>query len=131
MQFGRLTEALLGRIRGIVGDENLVVGDQKTLERSAYDQVADKRYGHLPDVVVFPRTTDQIAELLVFANDHLIPITPRGAGSGLSGGAVPIYGGICMSLEKMNRILEIDDRNLTVTLEPGVVTRELDRKQTV
>jgi glycolate oxidase len=61
------------------------------------------------------------------ANEELIPVTPRGAGTGLSGGAVPLYRGIVLSLEKMNRILELDEKNLTITVEPGVVTGEIQK----
>ncbi|GAI33779.1 unnamed protein product, partial [marine sediment metagenome] len=78
-----------------------------------------------PEVVVRARTAEQISELMKLANEKRIPITPRGAGYGLSGGAVPVCGGIVLSLEKMNRILEIDKNNLMITVEPGVVTGKI------
>jgi glycolate oxidase len=64
---------------------------------------------------------------MAFANQHLIPVTPRGAGTGLSGGAVPIKGGIVLSLERMNRIVELDEETLTITVEPGVITDEIQK----
>jgi glycolate oxidase len=81
----------------------------------------------LSDVGVFPETTEQIAALLTLANRLRIPVTPRGAGTGLSGGAIPLHGGIVLSTEKMNRILELDENNLTITVEPGVVTAEITK----
>ncbi|GAJ05922.1 unnamed protein product, partial [marine sediment metagenome] len=71
------------------------------------------------------RTVKQISELMKLANEKRIPVTPRGAGYGLSGGAVPVCGGIVLSLEKMNRILEIDKKNLMITVEPGVITGKI------
>ncbi|MBU2460549.1 FAD-binding oxidoreductase, partial [Patescibacteria group bacterium] len=68
-----------------------------------------------------------MSEILKLAQQERVPVTPRGAGTGLSGGAVPVCGGIVLSLEKMNRILEIDQENLMVTVEPGVITGELHR----
>ena len=73
-----------------------------------------------------PRTTAEVQAIIRLANRELIPVTPRGAGSGLSGGAIPVHGGICLSMERMNRILEVDTANLVAVVEPGVVTNKLD-----
>ena len=73
-----------------------------------------------------PSTPEEIASIMKLAYGRLIPVTPRGAGSGLSGGAVPLHGGISLSLERMNRIIEIDPANLMAVVEPGVVTNKLD-----
>ncbi|GAI25342.1 unnamed protein product, partial [marine sediment metagenome] len=78
-----------------------------------------------PEVVVRATTVQQISKVMRFANEKRIPVTPRGAGYGLSGGAVPVCGGIVLSLEKMDRILEIDKKNLMITVEPGVVTSKI------
>lgn len=75
-----------------------------------------------PDVVVKPKTTEEVSQVLKIASELKIPVTPRGAGTGLSGGALPVYGGIVLTLEKMNRIIEIDEDNLCAVIEPGVVT---------
>jgi glycolate oxidase len=80
-----------------------------------------------PEVVVFPVSTEEVSDVMRFANRHLIPVTPRGAGTGLSGGAVPAFRGIVMSLEKMNRILEFDAANMMITVEPGVITGEIQK----
>jgi glycolate oxidase len=78
-----------------------------------------------PEVMVKATSAEQIAEIFKLAQRERIPVTPRGAGYGLSGGAVPVHGGIVLSTEKMNRILEIDKENLMVTVEPGVITGDL------
>jgi len=104
----------------------VIFGDPEKLDAYSHDEVADRRYRHMPDVVVKPGTTEQVSQIMRLANSRVIPVTPRGAGSGLSGGAVPVYGGIVLSLERMNRILEIDTRNMMVTVEPGVVTNEIN-----
>ncbi len=84
----------------------------------------------MPDVVVKPISTAQVSEVMKLANQEMIPITPRGAESGLAGGAIPLYGGIVLSCEKMDRILEIDKVNLVAAavVEPGVVTNDLCRR---
>ncbi len=85
-------------------------------------------YKGVPDVVVFPETPEDVSKILSFANEERIPVYPRGAGSGLTGGAAPLEGGIVISTEKMNRIIEIDEDNLAVLTEPGVVTYELQKE---
>ena len=117
---------MVDELSALIGPEHIVIGDVKKLKPYGHDQVANPKYGHLPDLVVFPDTAEQISELLKFANRERIPVTPRGGGSGLSGGAVPIYGGIVLSFDRMNRVREIDERNLVAVVEPGVVTKELD-----
>jgi glycolate oxidase len=79
----------------------------------------------LPDVVIKPKTAGEISQILQICNAHKIPVTPRGAGTGLSGGALPHLGGVLLSLERLNNIINIDERNLQVTTEPGVITEVL------
>ncbi|MCP5050281.1 MAG: FAD-binding oxidoreductase, partial [bacterium] len=113
-------------LKRICGETFVYFNDQKKLEKYSRDKVPGQ-YGHMPEVVVVPRTAPEIAQVVKLANREIIPITPRAAGSGLSGGAVPIYGGILLSVERMNDIIEIDDKNLMAVLEPGVVTNKLDQ----
>ncbi|OMH41143.1 FAD-binding oxidoreductase [Desulfurobacterium indicum] len=82
----------------------------------------------IPDVVVFPETPEDVSKILSFANEELIPVYPRGAGSGLTGGAAPENGGIVLTTEKMNKIIEIDEDNLGVLTESGVVTYTLQQE---
>jgi len=85
-------------------------------------------YKGVPDAVVFPETAEDVAKVLSYANERGVPVYPRGAGSGLTGGAAPLEGGIVVSTEKMNRILEVDEDNLGVLTEPGVVTYDLQKE---
>ena len=93
-------------------------------ERVCYSFDATKEK-HLPDLVIRPHTKEQVSATISIANKHNIPICPRGAGTGLSGGAVPVKGGIVLDLKNMDKIVEINAKDLTVTVEPGVVTKDL------
>src|ERR1051325_994228 len=95
------------------------------------DSVLEKYAGdkwfatHKPDVVALPRTTKSVSTLLRFANRHNIPVTPRGAGYGYVGGCVPVRGGIVLSLERMNRIREINAADFVAVVQPGVITEKI------
>jgi len=110
---------------GIVGERHVLTDPQK-LEPYSHDEVADGRYAHMPEVVVKPRTAEQISQIIKLANRRRVPVTPRGAGSGLSGGAVPAFGGIVLATERMNRILEVDPANMLAVVEPGVITNDIN-----
>ncbi len=121
-----VTSEIVSRLGEIVGEKNVIYDEPERMLDYAHDEVAGQEYAHLPDVVIKPAAADEIAQVLKLANREMIPVTPRGAGSGLSGGAVPVYGGILLSLERMNRIIEIDRQNMTVTVEPGVITNDIN-----
>src|SRR5450756_667683 len=123
MEYKKVTSETLGELRKIFGDRNVLTEAEK-IESYAYDE-GGKQFSHMPEVVVKAENEDQIVQLMKLANTEHIPVTPRGAGSGLAGAAVPFYGGIVLSLEKMNRILEIDEINMVAVCEPGVVTNDL------
>jgi len=118
-------DEIVGRLRDIVGDSNVSVADEDR-ETYSHDETTGLKY--LPEVVVKATDTAQVAKILTLANEEKIPVTPRGGGTGLSGGAVPLFGGILLSLEKMDRILEIDTDNLMVTVQPGLITGNLQRE---
>lgn len=124
--FKKVTREIIDKLVDICG-ENDVSTEEEDLERYSQDE-SGRFYAHPPEVVVKVESTEEISKVLKLANEHLIPVTPRGAGSGVVGGAVPIYGGILLSLEKMNQILEIDRVNLVAVAEPGVVTNDLCKK---
>ncbi len=100
-----------------------VLLDPSLLNMYAHDEVSGLEAQ--PEVAVRATTTEQISKLMKFATEKRIPVTPRGAGYGLSGGAVPVCGGVVLSLEKMDKIIEIDKHNLMITVEPGVITAKI------
>jgi glycolate oxidase len=118
---GKVT-AIIDQLKIIVGAQYVLL-EEESLESYGHDETENLVF--LPDVVVRPRTAEQISDIMVVCNQHLIPVTPRGAGTGLSGGALPHLGGVLLSTDRMNTILEIDERNLQVTTEPGVITEVL------
>lgn len=124
--YAEVTRPIVDALETIVGASNLIAGDAGAMQDYAHDEVAGERYTHMPEVVLKPDTAEQVSQILKLANRERIPVTPRGAGSGLSCGAVPVYGGLLLSLERMNRILEIDEENLVAVVQPGVVTNEIN-----
>jgi len=127
MKYGKITEEVIRKLIEITGRQN-VITDEEKLSGYSHDETPPEQYGHLPDVVVTPINAAEVSKILSLANTLRIPVTPRGAGSGLFGGAIPIYGGILLSMEKMNRIIEIDTKNLMAVVEPGVITNETNEK---
>ncbi|MDR3343549.1 MAG: FAD-binding protein [Treponema sp.] len=119
-----VTADILKALREIVGAGNIFTDEEK-LESYSHDETDASEYGHNPEVVVLPLNTEQVAQVVKLANKELVPITPRGAGSGLSGGAIPEHGGIVISLEKMNKLLELDRANMVAVTETGIVTNDL------
>src|SRR5215207_5904020 len=106
----------------IVGKEFVFV-DEEVLGIYAHDETEDLHF--LPDVVIKPANAEEISAILQLCNRYKIPVTPRGAGTGLSGGALPHLGGVLLSVERLNKIITIDERNLQVVTEPGVITEVL------
>ncbi len=110
------------KLSAIVGAEH-VLSDKTAMQDYSHDETMGLQSP--PDLVVKAGTAAQVSAIMELANKYLIPVVPRGAGTGLSGGAVPTAGGIVLSLEKMNKILEIDEENMMVVTEPGVITGAL------
>jgi len=122
IEFAKVTTRHLEAFREIVG-EAYVLADTESLDSYAHDETEDLHY--LPEVVLKPDTTEQLSRIMRLCQQEGLPVTPRGGGTGLSGGALPQYGGVLISMERFNRILHLDDRNLQVTTEPGVITEVL------
>jgi glycolate oxidase len=118
----RLTREHIEQFKQIAGENNVLM-DESSLIDYSHDETEDLHY--LPEIVIKPRTAEEISAILKICNRDMIPVTPRGAGTGLSGGALPQLGGVLLSTERMNSILQIDERNLQVTTEPGVITEVL------
>jgi glycolate oxidase len=121
LPFAPVSPSILDRLRSIVGNDN-VTTDLDTRATYGRDETEDLEF--VPEVVVKPSTTTQVSAILRLASDSRIPVTPRGGGTGLSGGALPVHGGISLSMEKFNRILEIDSKNFQAVVEPGVITQK-------
>jgi glycolate oxidase len=116
-----LPDRFVAALREAVGIDH-VRADADAL--SVYGQDALGK-GHPPDIVVIPANTTQIAAIARLCNEHRVPLVVRGAGTGYTGGAVPTHGGVLLSMERLNRILEIDETNLLAVVEPNVITAEL------
>lgn len=114
---------IIKELKYIVGKE-FIYSDYETRLCYAYDALNRK---YLPDLVVLPGSTAEISTIMVLANREHLPVTPRGAGSGLTGGALAVNGGVIVSLERMKRIIKIDEENLIAVVEPGVITGDLHR----
>jgi len=110
---------LIANFQEIIGAEHVMVDEENRTEHG-HDKTED--YQFMPDVVLRPGTPEEVSAVLQLCNAHRIPVTPRGAGTGLSGGALPIRKGVVISMVRFNRILEIDELNLQATVEPGVIT---------
>jgi glycolate oxidase len=117
-----IKESVIGELQKIVGKEN-VLTTPEALKAYSYDGTTS--WIHEPDVVVFPTSVKEVSEIMKLANAEKIPVTPRGGGTNLSGGSVPIMGGVVLCTTRMNKILKIDKENLTATVEPGVVLQDL------
>lgn len=112
-------QSIFEELVSIVGAKNAFLLDEDKYKYS-HDHTED--YSFMPDVVLKPSTPEEISAIMKKCNEHLIPVTPRGGGTGLSGGALPTKKGVVISMEKFNSILSIDELNLQATVEPGVIT---------
>ena len=121
MNFTPINQKIINELSAISGEGNLFT-DQESIFKYSKDETEDLSF--YPDVVIKPKNVEEISAILKYCNEHLIPVTPRGGGTGLSGGALPVHGGVVLSLERFNKIIEIDERNLQATVEPGVITEE-------
>ena len=104
---------IVNQFKNLLG-EPFVLCDEESLKNYGHDETENLLY--LPEVVLKPNTTEQISAVMNICNQHLIPVTPRGAGTGLSGGALPHLGGVLISTERFKNIIEIDEKNLLVKL---------------
>ncbi|WP_428331453.1 FAD-binding oxidoreductase [Mucilaginibacter sp.] len=121
MNYNKITGDVLAAIKAIVGSEAVITGHDE-LEKYSHDETEDLRF--YPEVVARPKSPQEVAALMQLCNAHLIPVTPRGAGTGLSGGALAVMGGLVIAMERFNKVLAIDEQNLQATVEPGVITEE-------
>lgn len=118
--FKKVTNEIVVKLKNIVGGDYIFY-DEESLKTYSHDETEDLCF--FPEVVIKPRTAAEISQVLKICNEEHIAATPRGAGTGLSGGALPVHGGIVISMEHFNKILQIDERNLQATVEPGVINQ--------
>jgi glycolate oxidase len=114
-----VTQDIIAAFTEIIGSAHVILEEQSRYNYS-HDETED--YSFMPDVVLKPATPEEISGIMKLCNAHRIPVTPRGAGTGLSGGALPVNQGVVISMERFNKILNIDELNLQATVEPGVIT---------
>ncbi len=119
MQFSKISSEIFQKIQNLLGATNVIVDKEKMYDYS-HDEFAALSHTYFPEVVVKPKNTGEVSELVKLANREHVPITPRGGGTGLCGGCVPIFGGMVLSLERMNRVVEVDRQNLMAVAEAGV-----------
>ena len=103
-----------------ISDNNVFL-DDKTLDEYSHDETEDLKF--YPSIVLKPNNTNEISAILKYCNERIIPVTPCGARTGLSGGSLPIMGGVALSTENLNSIISIDERNMQATVEPGVINQ--------
>jgi len=112
-------------LQDLLGPERVFIGETEINEDFSHDELAGiHKY---PEVLVEVKATEEVSKIMAYANDHQIPVTPRGQGTGLVGGSVAIHGGIMINMSNMNHILELDAENLTLTVEPGVLLMEISK----
>jgi glycolate oxidase len=120
--FNKINKEIISELESIL-DTDILFFDDEVLNEYNHDETENLKFN--PELVAKPKTVAQVSALMKFCNEKLIPVTVRGAGTGLSGGALPICGGLILSTERLNKILDIDLRNLQVTVEPGVINQVL------
>lgn len=120
-RYNKVSEELLQELKNVLGEKGLTVDPEK-LDTFKTDEEGNPFWFRTPEVVVYPETTEQVAEVVKLANKYLVSITPRSAGSGVSCGAIPYYNGIVMELERMDQILKIDPENMYAVVQTGVRT---------
>ena len=121
--FNSLTDADIAYLKSVIEPTGKVVPREQIHEDYSHDEMGAVH--QFPDLLIEAVSTEQVAAVLRYANERRLPVTPRGQGTGLVGAAVALHGGIMLSTARMNRILELDEDNLTLTVEPGVLLMEI------
>lgn len=122
--YNKVTDKIIQELQKIAGENNVIVDPEKKHDYS-HDEFSLAGITREPDVVVKSKTTEEVSQILLLAGRENIPVTPRGGATGLCGGCVPFLGGIVLSLERMNRIIEVDKPNQMIVVEPGVLLMDL------
>lgn len=122
MSFKAITQQDIDFLISICGQEYVIIG-KEIHEDFSHDELGDLH--KFPELLVYPESSEQVAKVMKYANENSIAVTPRGQGTGLVGASVALHGGIMLSTARMNNILELDEENFTLTVEPGVLLMEI------
>lgn len=117
--YKKINKEIIEGLEKIVGRENVIIDSERMVDYS-HDEFSDTKIARMPELVIKPNTTEEVARIMRLANEEMFPVTPRGGATGLCGGCVPSLGGIVLSLENMNQIIEVDLNNQMAVCEPGV-----------
>ena len=120
MNFKKISSEDISHLSVFVG-EKYIIADEAGMDAYSHDETEDLRFS--PEIVLKPGTMEEVSKIVRYCNEHRIPLTPMGARTGLSGGALPLFGGVALSMERFNKILSIDTDNLQATVEPAVITQ--------
>ncbi len=123
MLFTPLTPELISQITALIGAERC---STTLADRDLHAQDSGFHAAHRPEMVIWPETAQQVADVLVWANEHHVPVTPWGVGTGLEGNSIPLHGGILLSMQRMNRIVEVHVDDFQVTVQPGIGHKDLN-----
>jgi glycolate oxidase len=123
MSYKKFDQEDLKAIQGLINENERILFGEEINEEYSHDELSDT--ASFPDVVVMVKTTEEVAAIMKYAYEHIIPVTPRGSGTGLVGASVAMENGIMLDTTLMNNVLELDEDNLTITVEPGVLLMEL------
>lgn len=121
-QYKNLTDDDISAFKNICRSGQVLTGEEIGVD-FGHDELSSIR--RMPEALILPANREEVSQILAYANQHCVPVTPRGQGTGLVGGAVPVQGGVLLDLSGMNRILSLDEENLTLTLEPGVLLMDV------
>lgn len=120
--YNKIDEAIINKLKSISGDDSVITDSD---DLNIYSKDYTENLSFCPEVIIKPHNTKEVSEIIKLANELNIPVVPRGGGTGLSGGALAVYGGICLSMERFKKIIEIDEENFQAIVEPGVITQVL------
>lgn len=126
VKYNPVTPELIEELKQVLGAANILV-DAEKLEQYKTDEEGNPKYHRVPEVVVMPGTTEEVAAVVKLANKYLVPVTPRSAGTSLAGGAIPVHRGIVLLMERMNKIVEINAESLYMITEAGVRTEDVQK----
>ena len=124
MKYTQINKVHIDYFHNLLGRQNVI----SCKKRSEYSMDHTENLSYVPDLVLFPKSAKIISKILKFCNKHVIPVTASASLTGLSGGALPLHGGISLSFKKMNNIIEIDKENFQATVEPGVINEDFQNK---